>query len=155
MMIRIFYKDWDDADHEDVGDVNDDDGDDDNDHDDVQEKADTEWKFARSKLWISYFEACNHHHHHHHHCHCHHHQRHCHGFWFIPIITKSYHGGVTTHLGPTWALLRLHLSSTWALLAHCLGITVWGLLGNTWAPLGDCLVTTRPLFGDCLVIGAT
>ena len=21
-----------------------------------QEKADTEWKFARSKLWISYFE---------------------------------------------------------------------------------------------------
>ena len=55
----------------------------------------------------------------------------------------------------TWALLRLHLSSTWALLAHCLGITVWGLLGNTWAPLGDCLVTTRPLLGDCLVIGAT
>ena len=22
----------------------------------IQEKADTEWKFARSKLWISYFE---------------------------------------------------------------------------------------------------
>ena len=22
----------------------------------MQEKADTEWKFARSKLWISYFE---------------------------------------------------------------------------------------------------
>ena len=73
MMIRIFYKDWDDADHEDVGDVNDGDGDDDNDHDDVQEKADTEWKFARSKLWISYFEAGHHHHHHQQH-HQQHHQ---------------------------------------------------------------------------------
>ena len=53
----------------------------------------------------------------------------------------------------TWALLRLHLSSTWALLAHCLGITVWGLLGNTWAPLAlgllcDDSATTWGLFGD-------
>ena len=88
----------DDDDGDDVDDDGGDDGDDnDDDYDGVQEKADTEWKFARSKLWISYFEACNHHHH----CHCHHHQRYSHGFWFIPIITKSYHGGVTTHLGTT------------------------------------------------------
>ena len=71
---------------------------DDDDDDGVQEKADTEWKFARSKLWISYFEACNHLHHH---CHCHHHHCRCHGFWFIPIIPKSHHAGVTTHLGTT------------------------------------------------------
>lgn len=25
----------------------------------IQERADTEWKFARSKLWISYFEEGN------------------------------------------------------------------------------------------------
>ena len=66
-------------------DDNDDDGGD-NVHVGVQEKADTEWKFARSKLWISYFEVSHHHHHHHHyqskiiviyqhyqfHRHCHH-----------------------------------------------------------------------------------
>ena len=61
---------------------------------------------------------------------------------------KSYHGGVTTHLGPTWALLRLHLSSTWALLAHCLCITVLGILGNTWGLLSDDSATTWGLFGD-------
>ena len=70
-------------------------------------------------------------------------------------LFQSYRNPTMLGSPRTWALHKLYLSSTWELLARCLCLTVWGLLGNTWAPLGDCLVTTRPLLGDCLVIGAT